>query len=268
MRSASGGASSIVTGSGVPGTIGTPTRSARLARGLVAHHLDGLGRRPDERDAGLFDGAGELGALGQEPVAGVNHGWPSPCGPPPGWRRSTGRTRRGAADRSGTRGRPSRRGARRGPRRSIRPSTVAELAHGADDADGDLTAVRDQDARFGHGSAPAPDNRGPQAERESNLRCFPNRRFRARSSGIGAYAPVRFDEVTGSTQATALEMADDGAPEWTLVAAGHQTAGRGRQGRLVAQPAHALLFSIVRDPPRAGLDRHHPRWRYALTKAL
>jgi BirA family biotin operon repressor/biotin-[acetyl-CoA-carboxylase] ligase len=66
----------------------------------------------------------------------------------------------------------------------------------------------------------------------------------------GLHAPVRFDEVTGSTQATALRMAIDGAPEWTLVAASHQTAGRGRLGRTwTDQPGHALLFSLVLRPP-------------------
>src|SRR5512141_829385 len=48
---------------------------------------------------------------------------------------------------------------------------------------------------------------------------------------IGSDAPVRFDEVTGSTQVAALELAEAGAPEWTLVAAGHQTQGRGRLER-------------------------------------
>ena len=48
---------------------------------------------------------------------------------------------------------------------------------------------------------------------------------------VGLTAPVRWDEVTESTNATALAMAAAGTPEWTLVAAGHQTAGRGRQGR-------------------------------------
>ena len=65
----------------------------------------------------------------------------------------------------------------------------------------------------------------------------------------GLHAPVRFDEVTGSTQATAVRMAVDGAPEWTLVAASHQTAGRGRLGRTwTDQPGHALLFSLVLRP--------------------
>jgi BirA family transcriptional regulator, biotin operon repressor / biotin---[acetyl-CoA-carboxylase] ligase len=61
---------------------------------------------------------------------------------------------------------------------------------------------------------------------------------------------VRFDEVTGSTQATAVRLAIDGAPEWTLVAASHQTAGRGRLGRAwTDQPGRALLFSLVLRPP-------------------
>ncbi len=73
---------------------------------------------------------------------------------------------------------------------------------------------------------------------------------------MGLHAPVRYDEVTGSTQATALEMAAAGAPEWTLVAAGHQTAGRGRLGRTWSdEPGRALMFSFVLRPelePEAG----------------
>lgn len=65
----------------------------------------------------------------------------------------------------------------------------------------------------------------------------------------GLDAPVRFDEVTRSTQATALAMAADGAPEWTLVAAAHQTEGRGRLGRTWRDdPGRALMFSLVLRP--------------------
>jgi len=65
----------------------------------------------------------------------------------------------------------------------------------------------------------------------------------------GLRAPVRFDEVTRSTQETALTMAAEGAPEWTLVAAGHQTEGRGRLGRSWRdQPGRALMFSVVLRP--------------------
>jgi BirA family biotin operon repressor/biotin-[acetyl-CoA-carboxylase] ligase len=82
--------------------------------------------------------------------------------------------------------------------------------------------------------------------------------LRAALDRIGVEAPVRFDEVTGSTQRTALELAEAGAPQWTLVAAGHQTEGRGRSGRSwLDEPGEALLFSLVLrpelEPERGGL---------------
>ncbi|MDP9243179.1 MAG: biotin--[acetyl-CoA-carboxylase] ligase [Actinomycetota bacterium] len=65
----------------------------------------------------------------------------------------------------------------------------------------------------------------------------------------GILAPVRFEEVTDSTNARALALAEDGAPEWTIVAAGHQTAGRGRLGRTWLDDAgRSLLFSLVLRP--------------------
>ena len=75
---------------------------------------------------------------------------------------------------------------------------------------------------------------------------------------LGLDAPVRFDEVTGSTQETASSLAATAAPEWTLVAAGHQTAGRGRLGRSWHDVSgRALIFSLVLrpdlDPDRGGL---------------
>jgi BirA family biotin operon repressor/biotin-[acetyl-CoA-carboxylase] ligase len=77
-------------------------------------------------------------------------------------------------------------------------------------------------------------------------------------ASAGLTAPVRADEVTGSTNATALRMAEEGAPEWTLVAAAHQTEGRGRLGRSWQdRPDHALICSFVLRPTlpaaRAGL---------------
>jgi BirA family biotin operon repressor/biotin-[acetyl-CoA-carboxylase] ligase len=73
---------------------------------------------------------------------------------------------------------------------------------------------------------------------------------------VGLQAPVRYEEVTVSTQATALELASAGTPEWTLVAAGHQTGGRGRLGRTWSdEPGRALMVSVVLRPeldPRAG----------------
>jgi BirA family biotin operon repressor/biotin-[acetyl-CoA-carboxylase] ligase len=68
-------------------------------------------------------------------------------------------------------------------------------------------------------------------------------------AAAGLRAPARWEEVTGSTNETAYELASDGAPEWTLVAAGHQTAGRGRLGRAWEDVAGgALLCSIVLRP--------------------
>jgi len=82
--------------------------------------------------------------------------------------------------------------------------------------------------------------------------------LRAALTAIGVVAPVRAEEVTGSTNATALALAGEGAPEWTLVAAGHQTAGRGRRGRSWDDVAgRALLCSVVlrpaSAPPETGL---------------
>jgi BirA family transcriptional regulator, biotin operon repressor / biotin---[acetyl-CoA-carboxylase] ligase len=75
---------------------------------------------------------------------------------------------------------------------------------------------------------------------------------------VDAEAQVRWDDVTTSTNDTAMAMAADGAPAWTLVAAGHQTRGRGRRGRTWEdRPGRALLCSVVLrpelDPDRLGL---------------
>lgn len=68
-------------------------------------------------------------------------------------------------------------------------------------------------------------------------------------AAAGCPALAQWDERTGSTNATARERAEAGAPEWTLVAAGHQTAGRGRLGRTWRdRPGHALMFSLVLRP--------------------
>lgn len=68
-------------------------------------------------------------------------------------------------------------------------------------------------------------------------------------AAAGLVAPVHFDEVTGSTNRTAWELAGTSAPEWTLVATGHQTAGRGRLDRTWEDaPGSSLLFSLVLRP--------------------
>jgi BirA family transcriptional regulator, biotin operon repressor / biotin---[acetyl-CoA-carboxylase] ligase len=78
-----------------------------------------------------------------------------------------------------------------------------------------------------------------------------------RAAGIDAPA-VWLDE-TGSTNDDALRMAEEGALEWTVVAAGHQTAGRGRLGRSWADsPRKALTFSVVLRP--TGPVEEAPLW--------
>jgi len=65
----------------------------------------------------------------------------------------------------------------------------------------------------------------------------------------GLSAPVHWEEVTGSTNALAAELAEDGAPEWTIVGAGHQTAGRGRLGRTWHdRPGGSVMTSFVLRP--------------------
>ena len=79
-------------------------------------------------------------------------------------------------------------------------------------------------------------------------------------AAIRVTAPVRAEEVTPSTNAAAARMAEEGAPEWALVSAGHQTEGRGRADRTWEDvPGRALLCSVLLRPPpsiaptRAGL---------------
>jgi biotin-(acetyl-CoA carboxylase) ligase len=67
-------------------------------------------------------------------------------------------------------------------------------------------------------------------------------------------APHRHFRVTDSTNARARELVEGGAPHGTVVTAGEQTAGRGRQGRSwTAPPGKALLYSAVVRP----LDERH-----------
>jgi BirA family transcriptional regulator, biotin operon repressor / biotin---[acetyl-CoA-carboxylase] ligase len=58
--------------------------------------------------------------------------------------------------------------------------------------------------------------------------------------------PRLHHRVTGSTSTVARALAAAGAPHGTLVTAGEQRAGRGRQGRTwSAPPGRALLMSVV-----------------------
>lgn len=73
--------------------------------------------------------------------------------------------------------------------------------------------------------------------------------LRAVLSKVGVDAPVRALEVTASTNTTALEMAREGAPPWTLVTAAHQTAGRGREDRPWLDVEGGSLLCSVLVPP-------------------
>ncbi len=73
-------------------------------------------------------------------------------------------------------------------------------------------------------------------------------------SGARLGRPRLHLRVTDSTNARARELAAAGAPHGTLVTAGMQTAGRGRQGRVWSAPAdRALLCSLVIRRPRPWL---------------
>lgn len=67
--------------------------------------------------------------------------------------------------------------------------------------------------------------------------------------GLGAW---RYLPVVGSTNDVAREWADAGAPDWALVVADAQTAGRGRgERRWMTEPGGALAFSLVLRPTPA-----------------
>ena len=75
------------------------------------------------------------------------------------------------------------------------------------------------------------------------------RRARAALSGT-RFGDVRWVAATGSTNADALALARDGAPEGIVVVADHQSAGRGRRDRTwVAPPGGSLLLSVLLRPP-------------------
>ena len=73
----------------------------------------------------------------------------------------------------------------------------------------------------------------------------------------GPAGRARYDEVTGLHAGHGPRARAAGTPEWTLVAAGHQTGGRGRLGRTWSdEPGRALMFSVVLRPEldlRAGV---------------
>ncbi len=77
--------------------------------------------------------------------------------------------------------------------------------------------------------------------------------------------PHRHYRSTDSTNTRARELAATGAPHGTVVTAGEQTAGRGRQGRTwTAPPDKALLYSAIVRP----LEDHHTMLPLAVPLAV
>jgi BirA family biotin operon repressor/biotin-[acetyl-CoA-carboxylase] ligase len=73
----------------------------------------------------------------------------------------------------------------------------------------------------------------------------------------GILAPFHYLPETDSTNARGLEMAREGSPEWTVVVARHQTAGKGRLGRRwLDVPDRSLLCSVILRPRLSPDDVH------------
>ena len=87
--------------------------------------------------------------------------------------------------------------------------------------------------------------------------CVPGGRARSvLAAGPGRrFVDVRWVSETGSTNADAMELAQQGAPEGIVLVADHQTAGRGRAGRTwTAPPGSGLLLTILLRPPARVMD--------------
>jgi BirA family biotin operon repressor/biotin-[acetyl-CoA-carboxylase] ligase len=68
----------------------------------------------------------------------------------------------------------------------------------------------------------------------------------------GLTVPASYVETTGSTNADLMAAGDAGAPEWSVLVADHQTAGRGRLGRTWQEPpGSSLLVSVLLRPAMA-----------------
>jgi len=71
----------------------------------------------------------------------------------------------------------------------------------------------------------------------------------AAALAAGIDAPVHFAMATGSTNTDLWRLAEEGAPEWTVFAAGTQDAGRGRLGRTwTSLPGESLFVSVLLRP--------------------
>jgi BirA family transcriptional regulator, biotin operon repressor / biotin---[acetyl-CoA-carboxylase] ligase len=71
------------------------------------------------------------------------------------------------------------------------------------------------------------------------------------------FGDVRWFDELDSTNREAVDLARAGAPQGVVVVAGHQTAGRGRLGRIwEAPPGSSLLLSVLLRPPLPPEDVH------------
>ena len=83
-------------------------------------------------------------------------------------------------------------------------------------------------------------------------------RVRADLAASTRFGDLRLLEVTDSTNRVVSELAESGAAEGLVVAADHQTAGRGRLDRTWEEQAGAgLLVSVLLRPVGLPLDRWH-----------
>ena len=69
-----------------------------------------------------------------------------------------------------------------------------------------------------------------------------------RVAGLEWPAPIEFMAEVGSTSDVLRALAEADSPEWTVVLAGRQTAGRGRHGRRWASPPGHLYMSVLLRP--------------------
>ena len=67
--------------------------------------------------------------------------------------------------------------------------------------------------------------------------------------------PVYYYDTVGSTNVTAKQLGEEGAPHGTLVVADMQTAGRGRRGRSWESPADTNLYFTLLLRPEISADR-------------
>jgi BirA family biotin operon repressor/biotin-[acetyl-CoA-carboxylase] ligase len=71
-------------------------------------------------------------------------------------------------------------------------------------------------------------------------------------SGLAWPGPIEHHPVIGSTSDRLKQLASEGAPEWSVVLADRQTAGRGRHGREWVSPPGNLYLSTLLRPRLAG----------------